>query len=98
LDISQPQHWQIVKSFLKNVFTGGTDGEKMLACVLQTLNTENYSMADVLVISDFEFNLPSPQTRKKIKEEQKKGTCFYGLQIGKERSRYENIMDKIWNI
>ena len=98
LDISQPQHWQIVKSFLKNFFTGGTDGEKMLACVLQTLNTENYSMADVLVISDFEFNLPSPQNRKKIKEEQKKGTRFYGLQIGKERSGYENIMDKIWNI
>lgn len=98
LDISQPQHWQIVKSFLKNVFTGGTDGEKMLACVLQTLNTENYSMADVLVISDFEFNLPSPQTRKKIKEEQKKGTRFYGLLIGKERSGYENIMDKMWNV
>lgn len=98
LDISQPQHWQIVKSFLKNVFTGGTDGEEMLSYVLQTLNTANYSMADILVISDFEFKLPNPQTRKKIKEEQKKGTCFYGLQIGKERSGYENIMDKIWNV
>ena len=62
------------------------------------LNTDNYSMADVLIISDFEFNLPLSPTRKKIEEEQKKGTRFYGLQIGKVHNGYDTILDRIWRI
>ena len=95
LDISKPEHWSKVKSFLKNQFSGGTDGEYMLAFVLDALNTDNYAMADVLIISDFEFNLPLSPTRKKIEEEQKKGTRFYGLQIGKVYSGYDKILDRI---
>lgn len=98
LDISKPKHWSKVKSFLKNQFSGGTDGEYMLAFVLDALNTDNYSMADVLIISDFEFNLPLSPTRKKIEEEQKKGTRFYGLQIGKVHNGYDKILDRIWRI
>ena len=98
LDISKPEHWSKVKSFLKNQFSGGTDGEYMLAFVIDALNTDNYSMADVLIISNFEFNLPLSPTRKKIVEEQKKGTRFYGLQIGKVHNGYDTILDRIWSI
>ena len=98
LEISKPEHWPKVKAFLKNQFTGGTDGEYMLAYVLDALQTDNFSMADVLIISDFEFNLPLKKTREKVVKEQGKGTRFYGLQIGKCRSGYEEVLDKIWKI
>ncbi len=98
LDISKAEHWSKVKSFLKNQFSGGTYGEYMLAFVLDALNTDNYAMADVLIISDFEFNLPLSPTRKEIEEEQKKGTRFYGLQIGKVHNSYDTILDRIWRI
>ena len=98
LDISKPEHWPKVKSFMKNGFTGGTDGEMMLGFALDALNTDNYSMADVLIISDFEFNLPFTATRKEIENEKKKGTRFYGLQIGKAWNDYDKVLDKIWKI
>lgn len=98
LDISKPEHWSKVKSFLKNQFTGGTDGEDMLTFALNALNTDNYSMADVLIISDFEFNLPLSHTRERMEEEQKKGTRFYGLQIGRTHSGYDKVLDKIWRL
>lgn len=98
LDISRPEHWSEVHSFLKKQFIGGTDGEMMLTFALDALNTDNYSMADVLIISDFEFDLPLSSTRKRIVDEKKKGTRFYGLQIGRVRSDYDKIMDKIWSI
>lgn len=83
---------------MKNRFTGGTDGEMMLGFALDALNTDNYSMADVLIISDFEFNLPFTATRKEIENEKKKGTRFYGLQIGKAWNDYDKVLDKIWKI
>ena len=53
-------------------------------------------MADVLVISDFEFEKPMSNTLKRKQEEQKKGTRFYGLQIGNSYNVYEKILNKIW--
>ena len=37
---------------------------------LKVLNSQTYSMADVLVISDFCFSYPTESTEHKIKEEQ----------------------------
>lgn len=98
LDISLPQNWSKVKSFMNEGFTGGTDGEIMLAYVLDALNSKKYSMADVLIISDFEFNLPQMRTRTRVEAEKKKGTRFYGLKIGRERSGYEKFLDRMWVI
>lgn len=98
LDISRPEHWSKVKLFMQDVFTGGTDGEEMLKAALKALQTEQYSMADVLVISDFEFGLPLSKTKKQIEEEQNKGVRFYGLQIGQINYGYEKVLDKIWII
>lgn len=83
---------------MRNSFTGGTDGEDMLCEVLKALGTGEWSMADVLVISDFQFFLPTGATQAKIVKEQQKGTRFYGLQIGKRESGYDRILDRIWTI
>ena len=98
LEVSKPQHWREVKKFMKNEFTGGTDGEMMFNDALKALNTQTYSMADVLVISDFCFSYPTESTEHKIKEEQLKGTKFYGIRIGKGSKIYDKLFDRIWKI
>ncbi len=55
-------------------------------------------MADVLIISDFQFDSPLNKTKETIIKEQEKGTCFYGLQIGKGNNVYKTILDKVWKI
>ena len=97
LEISQYQHWAKVKDFMKKGFTGGTDGEMMFNDALKALDGQTYSMADVLVISDFCFPYPTFSTEKKIKEAQQKGTKFYGIRIGNEKV-YDKLFDKIWKI
>ena len=98
LEMTEPRNWQKVRNFMKNVFTGGTDGEDMLCEVLKALGTGEWSMADVLVISDFEFYLPTERTQARIVKEQQKGTRFYGLQIGRSNSGYGRILNRIWTI
>ena len=66
LDLSRPGSWRKVSSFLDSTFTGGTDGEQMLNAALKMLQTSNFSMADVLIISDFYFSVPQPKTRDKM--------------------------------
>ena len=69
----------------------------MLNAALQMLQTDNYSMADVLIISDFYFPAPIKETRKKMQIEHCKGTKYYGLKIGVHNtSTYDNILDKCW--
>lgn len=98
LEISQAKHWKDIMSFMRQTFTGGTDGEMMFTAALQALQTETFSMADVLVISDFQFTIPCPQTSRQIQQEQQKDTRFYGLQIGSYHSGYEKILDRMWFI
>ena len=98
LEISKPGQWHKVKEFLVKRFSGGTDGEQMLKDIINALNTKEYSMADALIISDFEFPYPFPDTRKSILKEQAKGTRFYGLQIGNRHNGYKSLLDKVWEI
>lgn len=98
LDLSRPNAWSQLNSFLKETFTGGTDGEEMLRESLKMLNSENFSMADVLIISDFLFPKPIRSTRDKMNREHNKGTCFYGLQIDSQTKDYDDELDKIWKI
>ena len=83
---------------MAKTFTGGTDGEQMLSDIIRVLKTNDFSMADALIISDFNFPFPFPKTESEMKKEQAKGTRFYGLQIGKDRNDYEPLLDKIWVI
>ena len=96
LDLSRPNAWAKLNSFLEDRFSGGTDGEQMLDAALKMLYSTKYAMADVLIISDFEFNVPKPATRERMRMEHEKGTRFYGLQIGKAFNPYNEILDRIW--
>lgn len=98
LDLSLPHNWQLLNQFLENSFTGGTDGEEMLNTAIKMIQTDQYAMADVLIISDFYFSLPLEPTRKKMEVEHCKGTRFYGLRINSDEVMYDKILDKTWNI
>ncbi len=66
--------------------TGGTDGEEMLKASFKALQKDSFSMADILIISDFIFPIPKKATAAKIQEEKLRGTRFYGLHIGSGNS------------
>ena len=70
----------------------------MLNAALKLLQTSNFSMADVLIISDFYFSNPSKVTRDKMTKEQNKGTKFYGLNIDGSKNNYNDILDRIWKV
>ncbi len=98
IDLANMTTWSQLEHFMANHYTGGTDGEEMLGKAMDMLRSKNYSMADVLIISDFYFPLPKQPTEKKIKEEKSKGSCFYGLQIGKQNCKYERLLDRVWKV
>ena len=98
LDLCSTNAWSQLERFLENRFSGGTDGEEMLGAALEMLNTKAYSMADVLIISDFYFAPPTPETLKMMEDERKKGTRFYGLHINSWSYTYNDILDNIWDV
>lgn len=99
IDLAHPANWRQVKKFLREGFSGGTDGNEMLCESIATLQTKTYSMADVLIISDFCWCQPDKSTMNKIGQEQAKGTKFYGLGIRAGQWNYEHKwLDKFWNI
>jgi len=57
-------------------------------------------MADILIISDFEFPEPVKETMYKIDKEKTLGTRFYGLRIGNYGTKaYETkVLDKMWTV
>lgn len=98
LDLSFPRNWMRLNAFLEDRFTGGTDGEEMLNRSIEMLQSKSFSMADVLIISDFYFPLPIEPTKKKMLVEHNKGMRFYGLKIDSTDKQYDKILDKTWNI
>lgn len=100
IDLAKPRNWNRVDSFLENSFSGGTDGEQMLGEAIQLLQQGTYEMADILIISDFEFPEPVKETMYKIDKEKTLGTRFYGLRIGHYGTKaYETkVLDKMWTV
>lgn len=98
MDLTRAGSWRQLNSFLNNPYTGGTDGEEMINIALKMLNTDDYSMADVLIISDFYFPEPQDKTRQQMEIEHRKGTKFYGLQIESTVHSYDDVLDRIWKV
>ena len=98
LEITHTRHWYAVQKFLSEHFTGGTDGECMLNLALEALETKDFSMADVLIISDFQFPYPSKRTVEAIHAAQGMGTKFYGLRMFDEdyEYKYNQLFDRMW--
>ena len=98
IDLSKPNNWRMLNQFLNNRFTGGTSPEAMLNEAIATLHQKDYSLADVLIISDFIFKQPSTTTIESINKAHKNGARFYGLMVGKCESTYESFLTKMWKI
>lgn len=98
IDLTEPGRWKMVDDFLTNSFSGGTSGENMLHDAIKRLQTDNFSLADVLIISDFAFAPPTDATMLAIRREQLNDTRFYGLKIGSLKTPYEKLLDKLWVI
>lgn len=99
IDLAKPRNWRMIDNFLEHSYSGGTDGEQMLAEAIHVLQKGTYEMADVLIVSDFEFPVPNPSTMEKIDKEKALGTRFYGLKIGHYGVKgYKLIMNKIWEV
>lgn len=101
LDLARPSNYYKMDKFFKDSFSGGTCGEEMLREIFKMLDSEKYSMADALIISDFCFPLPIAKTMKRLKEEQSKGTRLYGLNLQRRNpyaKDYGEILDKMWNL
>lgn len=103
LELTHPANWRKVDEFLTDTFCGGTDGEEMLRSAMKALETDDFGMADVLIISDFEFGEPTLETFNNMNIHHAKGTRFYGLRIGKgwsdeSNQAYESILDKTWKV
>jgi uncharacterized protein with von Willebrand factor type A (vWA) domain len=60
--------------------------------------TNNYSLADVLIISDFVFKQPSTTTIESINKAHKNGARFYGLMIGRRNTVCELLLSKMWKV
>lgn len=99
IDLAHPANWGYVKKFLREGYTGGTDGNEMLELAINTLQSKTYSMADVLIISDFCWDCPETRTMQSMLREMEKGTKFYGLSIDNQYSADTHTwLNKIWNI
>lgn len=99
IDIANPKAWRQVKKFLQEGFTGGTDGNEMLCEACSALQSKTYSMADVLIISDFEWSEPAASTKSKMEKEKLQGTKFYGLKINSHpRAREHKWLDQFWQV
>ena len=100
MEITHPSQWEQVRKFLEECFCGGTDCEDMLKHVLKALDEKDFEMADVLVISDFEFPYPSKDTIKNIVKVQSEGTKFYGLRLSGDdyEQGYDKLFDKMWEL
>lgn len=98
IDLSNPNNWRVLNQFLNNRFSGGTSPEAMINEALATLHQTNYSLADVLIISDFIFQQPSTTTVESINKAHKNGVRFYGLMIGRRNTVCELLLLKMWKV
>lgn len=96
IDLGRSANLLKMKEFLDKRFTGGNGEEELIVEALRLLESGDYEMADVLIISDFIFYPPKPADIKRVAGAKSKGTRFYGLQINSDSTVYDPILDKKW--
>lgn len=96
IDLGRSANLLKMKEFLETRFTGGNGEEQLIIEALRLLETGDYEMADVLIISDFIFNTPTQKDIDRVAKAKSKGTRFYGLQINSSSTAYDPILDKKW--
>ncbi|WP_273150752.1 VWA domain-containing protein [Methylophaga thiooxydans] len=82
LELSGNGNLSSLIDFLGMSFHGGTDVAPALRHAMDTMETEKFEKADVLVISDFIMSQLSPELLKKIEAQQERKNSFNSLVIG----------------
>lgn len=72
--------------FLSMNFNGGTDVSPAMDAALKMLNTAEYKMADVIVVSDFVMPAFDKKTQELIINAKEKKTKFHSLVIGSSQN------------
>ena len=98
IEISRPSQYRHVEAFFSEGYSGGTNGNEMFTLALKALRDETFALADVLIVSDFEFPLPEDQLLSQIELAQSQGTRFYGLCISRKTHPYIQLLDGHWRI
>jgi len=85
-------------AFLQRSFHGGTDAAPALAHALDMLEQEQYTKADVLMVSDFIMGTLPADLLKAIEHQKQQGTRFNSLVIGNVflSERLKTLFDKEW--
>lgn len=97
LDLTPPNGFFELMSFLEMSFSGGTDALPALKAGLTKMNEEGYKKADLLMISDFvfsDYNLAGFRDLAKTKDKQNKCYALYVGNFGNDKSRKSILFDK----
>ena len=106
IDLSGENGQDELMHFLKNCFSGGSDGREMVEEILRQLDTETYRYADSLIVSDFQFPSLNEELEERVVKAQNKGSRFYGLytDTGNNYSylggnySYKELLNKFWQV
>lgn len=94
----EEQHRQNLMTFLTRTFEGGTDLRPALERALDTLMTQDYRRADLLVISDFLMAELPESLLERIEPLKQRGNHFHSLVIGETYmlDRMKHLFDQEW--
>ncbi len=81
--------------FLTSSFHGGTDVHTPLDAALDQLSREEWTRADVLLVSDGQFGVSSALVARVTQARERRGTRFHGLLIGQSRHAMERVCDPL---
>lgn len=99
LDLSQSGGMHALIHFLQKSFSGGTDVAPALKHAVQTMQTEDYKKADLLVVSDFVMSALPKELPPLIAAAKENDNRFFSLIIsgGADKHALENIFDCEWH-
>ena len=97
-DLQPPKGINDLINFLKKSFHGGTDLAPALYEAIRKMDSEGYSKADLLVISDFVLSIQDDHLRANVANQRLKENHFYALSIGQFRMEsIDDVFDQQWN-
>ncbi|MFT6908408.1 MAG: hypothetical protein ACJAS1_005108 [Oleiphilaceae bacterium] len=90
-----PEGLKRIITFLSMSFGGGTDAEGPLKLALKQSDKKGWEKADILLVSDGEFDLTSGLSRKINTRKEQRGLMVQGVLIGKQSSAMAKICDPL---
>lgn len=98
IDVSGKEKFLELMNFLSKSFNGGTNVDIALERSIEIINEENYSNADIIVISDFDLGHIKNNVINDIYKQKEAGNRFFGLMVNKWilKPSYNHYGEKEW--